>query len=173
MSESQEEADSDLVAYAVDGSLRIDVELKTLNGKIYDFSGAKGDEIIAAMNEPAQHAKIKWAERKLRLATLRSLDNAARNVRVRMLNEAATTAPQPAPPKGAMGLVAFFAPTKVREQLLGDLEEAYFDNVERIGPRAAAWSYRYQVAAAALAFAGPRLLAWSGIATLLKRFGAG
>lgn len=106
--------------------------------------------------------------RDLKRSTVTRLEIIASNAAARIVAESEKRSP----PKGAAGLVAFFAPVKVREQLLGDLEEAYFDNVKRIGPRAAKWSYRYQVAAAAVAFLGPRILAWSGVAAVLKRFGA-
>lgn len=150
-----------------------------LNGERVRVSMSAGDIVDAITDKPigddVDYAVVKLARRLAERQTLQVVGRvkAEASIRVTGGRPVVTIADRPTPPSGAAGLVAFFAPVKVREQLLGDLEEAYFDNVSRIGPRAAKWSYRYQVLAAAIAFAGPRLMAMSGVAALLKRFGAG
>lgn len=86
------------------------------------------------------------------------------------------TQPEPTPltpPKGFVAAVALLAPVKTREQFMGDLEEAFHDNAALVGPRAAAWAYRFQVLRAAGFFIGARGAVLTGLAAVWKLIGGG
>lgn len=77
------------------------------------------------------------------------------------------------PPEAAESLIAFFTPPKVREAVLGDLAEAFEDNVVRLGPKAAARSYWWHVIGGGVSFLGPRLIALLGLDAILRKLTTG